>query len=85
MTIENDDENDRLFYITLNQDPEENKFYFQASDEMMMEGFPSRSRKERINTKERYFKKLSIMKEINGLTRLITINVNFKQIMDRVL
>ena len=30
------------------------------------------------------FKKLSIMKEINGLTRLITINVNFEHIMNRV-
>jgi hypothetical protein len=82
--IENNDENDRLFYITLNEDTEQKKFYFQASDEMMREGFSNRSRDERINTKEQYFKKLSIMKEIDGLTRLITINVNFERIMDRV-
>lgn len=81
---EDQERQDRVFYIRLNEDRNNRRYYFQANEEMMLEGFSILSLQERINTKEQYFKKLSIMKEINGLTRLITINVNFENIMHRV-
>lgn len=82
--VENEERQDRVFYIELTNDVTNSKFYFQANEEMMLEGFSRRSLEERINAKEQYFKKLSIIKEINGLTRLITINVNFENIINRV-
>lgn len=82
--VEDEERKDRVFYIELNNDRERRRFYFQANKEMMLEDFSRLSLRDRINTKERYFKKLSIMKEINELTRLITINVNFENIMNEV-
>lgn len=80
--VEDEERQDRVFFIELTNDREHRTFYFQANEEMMLEDFSRRSLAERIRTKEQYFKKLSIIKEINGLTRLITINVNFENIIN---
>lgn len=81
-TPEDENRQDRVFYITIYGD-EGKRFYFQANEEMMLEDFSERSEEDRINTKERYFKELSIIKEIDGLTRLITLKVNFEPIINR--
>lgn len=78
------DENSRVFFITLNNDDEDRRFYFQANEAMLRDDFSRLSLKERISEKEKYFSNLTIMKEIAGLTRLISIKVNFENIMDNV-
>lgn len=70
----------RVFYITLNHDDQRREFYFQASDAMMRENFSNLSFEARINEKMQYFRRLSIIREINGLTRIINLNVNFEEI-----
>jgi len=51
----------------------------------MKKGFADLSEEERIETKKRYFRKLFIIKEINGLSRLITLDVNFETIRNDIL
>lgn len=77
-------ENSRVFYITLNNDEQNRQFYFQANETMLREDFSRLSLKERINEKEKYFTNLTIMKEIGGLTRLISLKVNFESLMNRI-
>ncbi len=79
------DENERVFFIKLNKDEQDRKFYFQANNELMKEGFSQLTEEDRINLKMRYFSKLSIIKEINGLSRLITLNVNFETVRDDII
>ena len=79
------DENERVFFIRLNNDEQDRKFYFQANNELMKEGFSQSTEEDRINSKKRYFSKLSIIKEINGLSRLITLNVNFETVRDDII
>lgn len=76
------DENTRVFYITLNNDEQERRFYFQANHQLLRDDFSSRSLKRRLEEKQKYFTKLSIIKEIDGLTRVISIKVNFENIME---
>lgn len=78
------EENSRVFFITLNNDAQDRRFYFQANEAMLRDDFSRLSLKERISEKEKYFSNLTIIKEVNNLTRLITIKVNFKDIMERV-
>lgn len=77
-------ENSRVFYITLNNDEQNREFYFQANEAMLRENFSRLPLRERINEKERYFTNLTIMTEIGGLTRLISLKVNFERVMHRV-
>lgn len=77
-------ENSRVFFITLNNDEQNRRFYFQANETMLKDDFSKLSLKERINEKEKYFSNLSIIKEVNGLTRLISIKVNFENIMNEI-
>lgn len=77
-------ENSRVFYITLNSDERNRQFYFQANEAMLREDFSRLSLRERINEKEKYFTNLTIMKEIRGLTRLISLKVNFENVMHRI-
>jgi len=78
------DENSRVFFITLNNDDEDRRFYFQANEAMLRDDFSRLALKERISEKEKYFSNLTIMKEIDGLTRLISIKVNFENIINNV-
>ena len=76
------DENERVFFIRLNEDENDRKFYFQANNELMKEGFSQLNLEDRIHLKMGYFSKLSIIKNINGLSRLITLNVNFETVRE---
>ncbi len=79
---ENSDENgERVFYITLNRDPSQRKFYFQANNALLSKDFPQLSLKDRMERKLEYFSELSIIKEVNGLTRIIKLNVNLQTVM----
>ncbi|QKF59081.1 hypothetical protein [Aliarcobacter lanthieri] len=79
---ENSDENgERVFYITLNRDPSQRKFYFQANNALLSKDFPQLSLKDRMERKLEYFSELSIIKEVNGLTRIIKLNVNLETVM----
>lgn len=79
---ENDTENERVFYITLNQDNLNRKFYFQANDALLNKDFPQLSLGQRMNIKLDYFSELSIIKEINGITRIIKLKVNLETVMN---
>ena len=79
------DKNERVFFIKLNGDERQREFYFQANNELMKKGFADLSEEERIETKKRYFRKLFIIKEINGLSRLITLDVNFETVRDDII
>ena len=83
---ENQDENNnnRVFYISLHDDIQNRRFYFQASDALMRKGFSTLPLRDRINEKMRYFKQLTIIKKINGLYRVIKLNVQFGNI-ERIL
>jgi len=73
-----EENNNRVFYISLHDDNQNRKFYFQANDELMKKGFSNLSLDERTNMKKRYFKKLTIIKKINGIDRIIKLNVDFE-------
>ena len=73
----NEENNNRVFYISLHDDSKNRKFYFQASDTLMKKGFSTLPLRERINEKMKYFKQLTIIKKINGLHRVIKLNVEF--------
>ena len=79
------DKNERVFFIQFNEDEYDKRFYFQANNELMKKGFSDLSVEERINTSLEYFRKLSIIKEIKGLSRLITLNVNFDTVRNDIL
>jgi len=78
---QNSDDNERVFYIILNRDPSQRRFYFQANDALLSKDFPQLSLKKRIEIKLNYFSELSIIKEVNGLTRIIKLNVNFETVI----
>ncbi len=73
-------ENDilRTFFIQMDDDPQNRKFYFQGNKAMMGEGFDELPEEERITEKLNFIKELSIIKEINGLTRVIKLKVDFR-------
>lgn len=70
--------NERVFYITLNGDEKERKFYFQANEALMRKDFPELPLEARLSEKINFSSELSIVKEINGLTRIIKLKVKFK-------
>lgn len=89
---DNDDENvesqqnDIVFYISFNHpDYSNRKFYFQANSEMLKTNFPELPLKKRLEIKTNYFSKLTITKEIHGMTRIITLNVNFNEVQHRII
>ncbi len=78
---ENQDENNnRVFYILLQDDTQNRRFYFQASDALMRKGFSTLPLRDRIYEKIRYFKQLTIIKKIYGLYRIIKLNVEFQNL-----
>lgn len=79
------DENERVFYIILNQDTDGRRFYFQANNELMRKGFQELSLAERMHEKMNYFSELSIMKSINGLQRLIKLKVNLETVQRNII
>ena len=74
-------ENDalRTFFIRMDDDPQNREFYFQGNKAMMGEGFDELPEEDRINEKLNFIKELSIIKEINGLTRVIKLKVSFRE------
>lgn len=82
---ENSDDNERVFYITLNEDTEQRKFYFQANNELMRKGFQDLSLEDRMTEKMNYFSELSIMKNIDGLQRLIKLKVNIETVQRNII
>lgn len=68
----------RTFFVQMDDDPRNREFYFQGNKAMMGEGFDELPEEDRINEKMNFIKELSIIKEINGLTRIIKLKVNFR-------
>lgn len=81
---ESDTNNERVFYITLNEDRSRRKFYFQANNALLNKNFPQLSLKNRMRKKLDYFSELSIVKEVNGITRIIKLRVNLETVMNHV-
>ncbi len=81
---ENQDENNRVFFVSLHDDTQNRRFYFQASDSLMRKGFSILPLSERINEKKKYFKQLTIIKKISGIYRIIKLNVEFGD-LERIL
>lgn len=77
-----DDNGERVFYIILNRDPSRRKFYFQANNALLSKDFPQLSLNDRIEMKLDYFSELSIIKEVNDLTRIIKLNVNLDTVIN---
>ncbi|WP_148785436.1 hypothetical protein [Campylobacter concisus] len=73
-----DSNNERVFYIVLNKDNMKRKFYFQANETLMSKIFPRLSLEIRRYEKMKFISKLSIVKEIKKLTRIIELTVNFE-------
>ena len=73
-----DGNNERAFYIILNRDNMKRKFYFQANETLMSKIFPRLSLEIRRYEKMKFISKLSIVKEIKKLTRIIELTVNFE-------
>lgn len=73
-----DGNNERAFYIVLNRDNMKRKFYFQANETLMSKIFPRLSLEIRRYEKMKFISKLSIVKEIKKLTRIIELTVNFE-------
>jgi hypothetical protein len=81
---DNTSENERVFYITLNQDNQQRKFYFQANEALLSKDFPQLSLRQRMDIKLDYFSELSIIKEINNITRIVKLRVDLETIMNNV-
>lgn len=81
---DNTSENERVFYITLNQDDQQRKFYFQANEALLSKDFPQLSLQQRMDIKLDYFSELSIIKEIDDITRIIKLRVNLETVMSNV-
>ena len=79
------DDNERVFFITLNGDNEQRKFYFQANNELMKRGFKNQSLNNRMQQKLNYFSELSIFKSINGLQRLVKLKVNIETVQRNII
>jgi len=77
---ENERGDNRVFYLILNEDNENRRFYFQVNEALLKKEFSDLSLNERINEKMKYFRKLTIIKKINGINRIINLNVNFDSI-----
>lgn len=82
-SIQNDDQRieddiSNVFFIQLNNDTIDRKFYFQAGDALLDVNFSNLPVGQRIEHKKQYFKKLTILKDIENRTRLLTLNVNFR-------
>ncbi|WP_107695300.1 hypothetical protein [Campylobacter concisus] len=73
-----DGNNERVFYIVLNSDNMKRKFYFQANETLMSKIFPRLSLEIRRYEKMKFISKLSIVKKIKKLTRIIELKVNFE-------
>ncbi len=67
----------RTFFIQMDDDTQNREFYFQGNKTMMGEGFDELPERDRTNSKLNFIKELSIIKEINGLTRIIKLKVEF--------
>ena len=76
------EESQRIFYITLYNDKDERRFYFQANTNLLRKEFSELSLNERINEKMRYFRELTIIKKIQELDRIIKLKVNFERVKE---
>lgn len=81
-----EEQRDIVFYIAFNNRHYSNrKFYFQANSEMLKTNFPELPLKKRLEIKTNYFSKLTITKEINSMTRVLTLNVDFNDVQNRII
>lgn len=72
----------RVFYISFPED--DRKFYFEANKSLMRGSFSDLPVRDRIIEKMKYFSSLNIIKEIDGLTRLITLKVDFSEVLSDI-
>ena len=72
----------RVFYLQFNDDKENRKFYFQVHKELLKKEFSSYSLDKRINMKLKYFRRLTLIKKINGIDRIIKLKVDFDSIKE---
>ena len=84
INYDNETSDSTNFYLQfLDSDFANRKFYFNASKEMLQNGFKTRDRDSRINLKQQYFTKLTIYitRTINEISRIIIVKPNYDNVI----